>query len=110
MIDSQQGNGYPSLLLQGRSMSAEKLKCSSLGEESSCTTGDHLKCIRPEFNLWVGSGRSPGEGNSNPLHTIAWKIPWKEGPGRLQFMGSQRVGHDLVTKPLHHRLFLRTSR
>ena len=24
----------------------------------------------------------------------AWKIPWTEEPGRLQFMGSQRVGHD----------------
>ena len=26
--------------------------------------------------------------------TIAWKIPWTEEPGRLQPMGSQRVGHD----------------
>ena len=25
---------------------------------------------------------------------IAWKIPWMEEPGRLQSMGSQRVGHD----------------
>ena len=25
--------------------------------------------------------------------TIAWKIPWTEEPGRLQPMGSQRVGH-----------------
>ena len=24
----------------------------------------------------------------------AWKIPWTEKPGRLQTMGSQRVGHD----------------
>jgi len=23
-----------------------------------------------------------------------WKIPWTEEPGRLQSMGSQRVGHD----------------
>ena len=29
--------------------------------------------------------------------TIAWKIPWTEAPGRLQSMGSQRVGHDWVT-------------
>ena len=29
--------------------------------------------------------------------TLAWKIPWTEDPGRLQFMGSQRVGHDRVT-------------
>ena len=29
--------------------------------------------------------------------TIAWKIPWIEEPGRLQSMGSQRVGHDWAT-------------
>ena len=26
--------------------------------------------------------------------TLAWKIPWTEKPGRLQTMGSQRVGQD----------------
>ena len=26
--------------------------------------------------------------------TLAWKILWTEEPGRLQSMGSQRVGHD----------------
>ena len=25
---------------------------------------------------------------------LVWKIPWTEEPGGLQFMGSQRVGHD----------------
>jgi len=29
--------------------------------------------------------------------TLAWKIPWMEKPGRLQSMGSQRVGHDWAT-------------
>ena len=29
--------------------------------------------------------------------TLAWKIPWAEEPGRLQFMGSLRVGHDRAT-------------
>ena len=28
---------------------------------------------------------------------LAWKIPWTEEPGRLQSMGSWRVGHDWVT-------------
>ena len=41
-----------------------------------------------------GSGRSPGKGNSNLLSILAWKIPWAVEPGRLQSMGSQRVGHD----------------
>ena len=26
--------------------------------------------------------------------TLAWKIPWTEEPGKLQSMGSQRVGQD----------------
>ena len=26
--------------------------------------------------------------------TLAWEIPWMEEPGRLQFMGWQRLGHD----------------
>ena len=29
--------------------------------------------------------------------TLAWKLPWTEEPGRLQSMGSLRVGHDSVT-------------
>ena len=29
---------------------------------------------------------------------LAWRIPWKEEPGGLQSMGSQRVRHDLATK------------
>ena len=30
---------------------------------------------------------------------ISWKMPWTGKPGKLQSMGSQRVGHNLVTKP-----------
>ena len=29
--------------------------------------------------------------------TLAWKIPWTEGPGGLQSMGLLRIGHDLAT-------------
>ena len=36
--------------------------------------------------------------------TLAWKIPWTKEPGRLQSMGSQRVGHDWVTS-LTHSIF-----
>ena len=28
--------------------------------------------------------------------TLAWKISWTEEPGRLQSMGSHRVGHDWI--------------
>ena len=41
-------------------------------------------------------------GQENPLEKemathssiLAWEIPWTEEPGRLQSMGSQRIGHD----------------
>ena len=39
-------------------------------------------------------GRSPGEGNGNPLQSSCLEIPWTEEPGRLQSMGLQRVGHN----------------
>ena len=35
----------------------------------------------------LGSGRSPGEGNGNPLQYSCWEIPWTEKPGGLQSMG-----------------------
>ena len=33
--------------------------------------------------------------------TLAWKIPWTEEPGRLQSMGSLRVGHSNFTFTFH---------
>ena len=44
----------------------------------------------------------PSQGREDPLEKemathssiVAWKIPWTEEPGRLQSIGSQRVGHD----------------
>ena len=46
-----------------------------------------------DSDLIIGSGRSPREGNGNPLHILAWEIPEKENrteePGGLQFIGSQ---------------------
>ena len=35
-----------------------------------------------------------GEGNGNPLQYSCLENPMEEEPGRLQSMGSQRVGHD----------------
>ena len=35
---------------------------------------------------------------------LAWEMPWTEEPRGLQFMGSQRVGHDLATEHEHTRV------
>ena len=41
-----------------------------------------------------GSGRSPEEGIATRFSILAWRIPRTEEPGRLQSIGSQRVGHN----------------
>ena len=33
---------------------------------------------------------------------LAWRIPWMEELGRLPFMGSKKVGYDLVDKQQHN--------
>ena len=60
------------------------------GKEFAYNAGD--LCSIP------GSGRSPGEGNGNPLQYSCLRIPWTEEPGGLQFTESQRVGHHWATK------------
>ena len=39
------------------------------------------------------SGRSPAEGNGNPLQYSCLGYSWTEEPGGLQSMGSQKVGY-----------------
>ena len=38
--------------------------------------------------------KSPEKATAPHSSTLAWKIPWMEEPGRLQSMGSLRVGHN----------------
>ena len=45
----------------------------------------------------LGLGRSPTEGNGNPLQYSCLENPWSEEPGRLQSMESHRVKHDWAT-------------
>ena len=54
-------------------------------------------CQAEDVDSVPGLGRSPRGGNGNPCSILAWRIPWTEEPGELQFMGSHRVGCDQVT-------------
>ena len=36
----------------------------------------------------------PEKGTATHSSILVWRIPWTEEPGRLQSMGSQRVGHN----------------
>ena len=48
-----------------------------------------------EADLIPGLGRSPGVGNGNPFqYSCLENFMSREEPGSLQFMGSQRVGHN----------------
>ena len=50
----------------------------------------NLSANAGDIGLILGSGRSPGGGNRNPLSILAWEIPWTKEPGGLQLMGSQK--------------------
>ena len=47
-----------------------------------------------DSGLIPGWGRSREKEMATHSRILAWEIPWTEGPGGLQSMGSQRAGHD----------------
>ena len=44
------------------------------------------------------------KGTATQSSILAWEISWTEEPGGLQSIGSQRVGHDLVTEHAYMKL------
>ena len=71
---------------------------SSVGKESACNAGD-LGSV-PAF------GRSPGEGNGNPLQYSCLENPMDRGAWRATVYGVTRVGHDFVTKPPREKKYI----
>ena len=65
---------------------------SSDGKEPACHVGDPGSIL--------GSGRSPGEGNGNPLQYSCLENAMDRGAWQATVYGVARVGHDLATKPL----------
>ena len=63
---------------------------SSVGKESVCNAGDP--------GLTPGSGRSPEEGNGNPLQYSCLENPIDRGAWQAVVHGVARVGHDLATE------------
>ena len=72
--------------VKNRQWGASRCLC---GQESACQAGD--SGLIPE------SGRSPGDGNGNPLQYSCLGDPMNR-EAWLQSIGSQRTGHDLETK------------
>ena len=63
---------------------------SSVCKESSCNVGEQSSI--------PGSGRSPGEGNGNPLLYSCLENPMDRGAWQALAHGVTRVGYDLVTQ------------
>ena len=71
--------------------------CIPMVYDGASLVAQRLKCLPGIRETWVRS-----LGLEDPLEkematyssTLAWRVPWREEPGRRQSMGSQRVGHD----------------
>ena len=59
------------------------------GKESACNVGD--------LGLIPGQEDTLENEMATQSSILAWRIPWAEERGRLESMGSQRVGHTCAT-------------
>ena len=67
-----------------------------------------VKCLSTMQETWVQSlGWEDPLEKEMAIHssTIAWKIPWRGEPGRLQSTGSQRVGQDFTFSPFTFTIY-----
>ena len=54
----------------------------------------HLPAMQETWVQTPGQEEPLEKATATHFSTLAWKIPWSEQPGRLESMGSLRVGHD----------------
>ena len=71
---------------------------SSVGKESACNAGD--------LGSIPGLGRSPWEGNSNPLQCSCLENPMNGGTWQAVVCGVARVRHDWTTKYTHMHTYI----
>ena len=68
------------------------------GKKQNKKTQRACQCRRPKRRGTIPSGEDLLEEHmATHSRIFAWRIPWTEEPGRLQSIGSQRVGHDGAT-------------
>jgi len=72
------------------SLVAQLVKNPLAMQETACNAGD--------LGLIPGSGRSPGEGNDNPLQYSCLGNPMERGNWKATVHRVTRIGHDLATK------------
>ena len=69
-------------------MSLSKLQELVMGREAFCTA------VHEIAKSWTWLSHGMEKAMTPHASTLAWKIPWTEGPGGLQSVGSLRVRHD----------------
>ena len=62
----------------------------------------NMPAVQETWFQSLGQEDSLEKGMTTHSSILAWRIPWTEEPGRLQSMGSQRVGHDRATNTHTH--------
>ena len=55
---------------------------------------NNLPAMKETWVQSLGQEDPLEKGMATHFSILAWRIPWKEEAGRLQSIGSQRVGHD----------------
>ena len=77
-------------LVQGTGDNLDLKLATEVGSFPGGSVVKNLPANAGDVDLISGSGRSPGEGNGNPLQCSCLEISWTEKPARLQSMESQK--------------------
>ena len=85
-------HGYRQVTEQNSVRTEATLVGGSISKESVNNAGDCLQCRGP--GCIPGSGRSPGEGNGNPLQYSCLENSMDGGVWRVTVHGIARVGHN----------------
>ena len=72
---------------------------------SPCLSDKESTCSAEDTGSTPGLGRSPGEGNGNPLQYSCLGSPMDRGDWRATVLGVARVGHDWVTKQQNYKQY-----